>query len=51
MLLRHEVESALESLAQFGGYALAALSGALAAYLAWRWRRGMITAPIAERVG
>jgi membrane protein DedA with SNARE-associated domain len=51
MLLRNEVESALESLEQFGGYTLAALVGALAVYLAWRWRRGMITAPIAERVG
>jgi hypothetical protein len=47
MLLRHEVEAALGALGRFGGYALIGFAGALAVYLAWRWRRDRALAPVA----
>jgi membrane protein DedA with SNARE-associated domain len=49
MLLRHEVEAALDTLGRFGGYTLIGLAGALAIYLARRWCRDGTIAPFGER--
>jgi membrane protein DedA with SNARE-associated domain len=44
MMLRHEVETGIDALFRFSGYALTGLVAALAIYVAWRWRRAIGTA-------
>ena len=46
MLLRNEVEAAINVLLRFSSYALAALVAALAMYVAWQWRRAATPATI-----